>query len=556
MINSKGFTIGDTTYRALEAQVQKNKEDIAEHKRVTQVLADWGIKVIGVISDPANLPDPLTYAGEYGDAYAVGATEPYDYYIFTRPDPNSGHPDNFWLNVGGLTVQGPRGPQGPKGDTGAAGKNDKWYVSYADPPSSLGAEYTLALNLSNANILTRNVSGGWSISTNIKGAQGIQGPQGPQGVPGARGPQGAKGDTGIPGSAVNIIDILSSVEDLPNPTTVARDAAYLIGDNIYIITGTGTDLVWKNAGIFSGGGSTIVNSVGTPLSTVNIDDYIQKPDTSGLAQPQAVIIDPTTGNVDTLTVSDWPDGQQSIVRRNTAGQIDLSYGALGWQNSYAIPAQYLIDNRYTKAPLNSEISAFPGTEHLTLIAYLTDSTGDIAKTRNYSLATTASGGSIPLRDANGNITLPSATPELNSNSRLAISMKTAVHYFQQLLFKHHKKLQATGPNGEYLELHWNAYNENGEAENKSGNGTILLEKDDLIETPCSGVYKSATIKATITGIVPDTTNIKFFGTGVDISGGATLIISPDASVDVFAEWPTYASLGYNWTIEDYVTWDG
>ena len=156
MINSNGFTIQDKTYRALEAQVQKNKEDIAEHKRITQVLADWGIKVIGLVASADELPNPLTYGGEFGDAYAVGASEPYDYYIFTRPDLNSGHPDKWWMNVGGLTIQGPRGPIGPTGPQGERGQADKWWISGVEPAESVSSDYVLAYNTVTGTVYRRN----------------------------------------------------------------------------------------------------------------------------------------------------------------------------------------------------------------------------------------------------------------------------------------------------------------------------------------------------------------------------------------------------------------
>ena len=74
--------IGDKTYRNLEEQVQKNKEDIEMHYKRDRVLADFGIKIIGAL---ATWPDPPPAAPEnYGDAYAVGTQAPYFFYIWTR----------------------------------------------------------------------------------------------------------------------------------------------------------------------------------------------------------------------------------------------------------------------------------------------------------------------------------------------------------------------------------------------------------------------------------------------------------------------------------------
>ena len=115
------FEIDGKVFRNLEEQVQKNKEDIANHYAIDRVLANFGIKIVGQVATESELPDATTYTGQYGDAYAVGATEPYSFWIFTRPDINAGHPTNYWLDVGGLAIVGPQGPQGPQGLQGIQG---------------------------------------------------------------------------------------------------------------------------------------------------------------------------------------------------------------------------------------------------------------------------------------------------------------------------------------------------------------------------------------------------------------------------------------------------
>lgn len=88
-----------------------------------------------------------------GDAYGVGAAEPYDIYIYS--------PSQGWVNNGPLQgAKGDTGPEGPKGDPGEQGpKGD------AGPQGPQGPQ----------------------------GEQGIQGPQGDPGADGARGPQGPAG---------------------------------------------------------------------------------------------------------------------------------------------------------------------------------------------------------------------------------------------------------------------------------------------------------------------------------------------------------------------------
>lgn len=91
-----------------------------------------------------------------GDAYGVGAAEPYDIYIYS--------PSQGWVNNGPLQgAKGDAGPEGPKGDPGEQGpKGD------AGPQGPQGPQ----------------------------GEQGIQGPAGPQGNPGADGAQGPQGPAG------------------------------------------------------------------------------------------------------------------------------------------------------------------------------------------------------------------------------------------------------------------------------------------------------------------------------------------------------------------------
>ena len=213
-------------YRNLEEQVLKNKEDIAAHYNIDRVLADFGIRIIGTVDSYADLPDPETFEGEYGDAYAVGTEAPYDFYIWTRPDPNSGHDSAYWFDIGQLAIVGPQGiqgeqgPQGPKGDKGDKGE---------------------------------------------PGLNGAQGPVGPKGATGAQGPKGdtgARGPAGNPAQNVVILGTVDSVSQLPAPGSVARNGAYLVARDddysLYIITGT-TNLMWENVGPFNTATQVSVN---------------------------------------------------------------------------------------------------------------------------------------------------------------------------------------------------------------------------------------------------------------------------------------------------------
>lgn len=107
--------------RNLEEQVQY----LTDYHAVNQGIAQWGIKVIGQLEDPSELPNPTTYQGNYGDTYAVGTEPPYDFYIWTRSSVDG---IGYWFNFGEISIVGPVGPKGDKGDKGETGDSTKWTV--------------------------------------------------------------------------------------------------------------------------------------------------------------------------------------------------------------------------------------------------------------------------------------------------------------------------------------------------------------------------------------------------------------------------------------------
>ena len=211
------LTIGNEELRNLEEQVEKNKDDILFILEQEGVLNQFGIKVVGQIDTAASLPAPAIYAGDYGDAYAVGTQTPYDLYIWTRA--NGTHPNDYWFNIGKFPVPGPAGkdgapgPQGERGLTGPQGIQGK--------PGKDGAQ----------------------------GNPGATGPQGIQGIQGPMGPQGPAGQS------FQIAGIIANTSLLPTPTESIRNQAYLVGAaapyELYVITGNG-DLYWSNAGQITG----------------------------------------------------------------------------------------------------------------------------------------------------------------------------------------------------------------------------------------------------------------------------------------------------------------
>lgn len=210
------LTIGNEELRNLEEQVEKNKNDILYMLEEEGVLNQFGIKVVGQEQTVDALPAPTEYTGDFGDAYAIGATSPYTLYIYTRA--NGTHPTNYWFNIGQFPVPGPAGSTGTPGATGPQGP-----IGPMGPAGPQGKQ----------------------------GPQGIQGPAGPRGPQGVQGNPGPKGD---PGQSFQIVGILNSASMLPTPTEEIRNQAYLVPDtteagtyDLYVITGTDT-LVWENAG--------------------------------------------------------------------------------------------------------------------------------------------------------------------------------------------------------------------------------------------------------------------------------------------------------------------
>ena len=248
------ITIGDKQFRNLEEQVRRNQDDIKYILEEEGVLNQFGIKVIGQVDTQGELPDASTYKGEYGDAYAVGTQPPYEMYIYTREF--SGETGPQWFNIGQFpvpsTVPGPTGPQGPVGPTGTRGSI--WYSGYGVPTPSGGLTWDKFLNTSNGDVYNYNGST-WQLALNIKGPQGIQGPQGEQGPQGPQGIQGPKGETGPAGPAFVIVATVPNENQLPDPSTIPDNQAYLVGTD-----DTGYDLYvqlqgsaeWLNVGKVEG----------------------------------------------------------------------------------------------------------------------------------------------------------------------------------------------------------------------------------------------------------------------------------------------------------------
>lgn len=181
-----------------------------------------GFKVLGYYSTvsalQAAVPSP-----DVGDAYGIGAAEPYDIYIYSE---TSG-----WVNNGPLQgAKGDTGPAGPKGEQGE--KGDKGDA----------------------------------------GATGATGPQGPKGDDGAAGAKGDKGDTGATGpqgpkgadgaTPVKGVDYFTEADK----AEIAEDAAALVD-----VSGKQTKITASGVLVGDGNGGVSAAVAGTDyIATTNI----------------------------------------------------------------------------------------------------------------------------------------------------------------------------------------------------------------------------------------------------------------------------------------------
>lgn len=245
---------GNRELRNLEEQVEKNAQDIEDFKNANQTIAEFGIYVVGVLASVDDLP---AQGENFGDAYLIGSSTPYDMHVWTRDVANN---TAKWVDLGSFPLKGDKGDKGDIGsvirvDSGEPLNNPtSLYDFYLDTIS--GYWYTPYLN---------ETGYGWSKSFTLKGEKGdrgLQGKQGVQGVPGVQGKTGAigakgdKGDKGDTGAAFNVQGTLASSSNLPTPTAAMQDKgyAYIIPDaegtkHIWVIQGSeSTSFSWIDVG--------------------------------------------------------------------------------------------------------------------------------------------------------------------------------------------------------------------------------------------------------------------------------------------------------------------
>lgn len=245
---------GNRELRNLEDQVEKNAQDIEDFKNGNQTIAEFGITVVGILATAAELP---AQGENFGDAYLIGSSTPYDMRVWTRDVANN---TAKWVDLGAFPLQGPKGDKGDIGSLINAGSGEplnnptnanQFYINtetgywYIPNQTQTGWEWIKLFTLK-----------GEKGDRGLQGKQGVQGLTGPQGKTGPIGPQGQKGDKGDVGPAFNVQGTLASSSNLPTPTAAMQDKgyAYLIPDtegtkHIWVIQGPeGGPFQWVDVG--------------------------------------------------------------------------------------------------------------------------------------------------------------------------------------------------------------------------------------------------------------------------------------------------------------------
>ena len=215
-------------YLNLEDQVEWNKNHIEAFLAGIETVNIFGIRVLAVVPTPEDIPLQETYS--YGDAYAVGETPPYHYYVYTRSGLEA--IEGTFVDIGEFPGKG------ADGATPYIGSNGNWWIKESDTGVSARGEqgYTPYIGANEH----------WYINGVDTGVSA----RGPAGI-GLRGPQGLRGKAG----GYRLYGELSSISQLPTPTKAIQDddGAYIIAGDLWMVMGL-TSLEWYNLGKVGGTG--------------------------------------------------------------------------------------------------------------------------------------------------------------------------------------------------------------------------------------------------------------------------------------------------------------
>ena len=220
-----------------QCQIEKNRQDIEAIINDAVAFNYIGMKVVGQVNTADELPKKADYEVwpfDYGDAFAVGTKDPYNYYLWTRAF--GAYLSDHWFNIG--VFPGPSTVPGPKGDTGDTGPA---------PNLTIGA---VTSTLSQPQVTIEGTSPNYTLNFKLQ--------KGDKGDPGTNGRNGADGKNGKDGTNAVIYTVkgaVDTVSQLPVATSVSTDTAYVVKDGslLYgIIVQNGTN-IWYNYGSTSVG---------------------------------------------------------------------------------------------------------------------------------------------------------------------------------------------------------------------------------------------------------------------------------------------------------------
>lgn len=126
-------------------------------------------------------------------------------------------------------IPGPQGPVGPQGPQGVPGQNVNFTVGTNLPASANTGDLHLKFN----GELYMFTPLGWTLRTNLKGPQGVKGEKGDRGLQGIQGMRGPQGEQGIAAPIYKVVGKVYDVSQLPDPSTVAPNSAYIVSTDIY-----------------------------------------------------------------------------------------------------------------------------------------------------------------------------------------------------------------------------------------------------------------------------------------------------------------------------------
>ena len=284
------FTIDGLTFRNLQEQVGKNKDDISMIELFKQ-LVDIGVTLKGFVEKQENLPA----TANDGDCYGVGTDWPYLYFAYV---------DTSWKAIGIFPLSGPQGISGVStsvsvGSTTQVESNKPARVYNSGTKDNVILNFDIPAGKNGVDGFTPTISIGSVKSGEVADVSNVGTPR--NAIFNFTLPRGSKGEKGDPGSFIHIIGELENESQLPDPKTLNDlTGAYLVGaeKNVYMQIGDSIETaVWYNLGTLNLGtyctvdgqfiGIFDLDTKQNKIAYLNLNDSVPNSATSGtLTQAQ------------------------------------------------------------------------------------------------------------------------------------------------------------------------------------------------------------------------------------------------------------------------------